>query len=174
MLADALGDKLIEEADRGRARRAARRTTPSAESPSDSSAPSARARSADAFVGSWRGTWRFQQHSQSNDWPDDMPRQVTFTLTIARAGQGYTARGLEFDVEQVSVAGDTITIRGQSPYTLQIRGRGAKDYHGHHPETVRLTLKEGGRVLEGTWRTDSDPKRSDKWWQIGAVRATKL
>ena len=132
--------------------------------------------SQDPFVGTWRMKIQIDDHSGGEEALKDLDeagisRQQSANVTIRRSGDNYLVTGLSFDVKKVSVRGNTITITGRERLTYRVGGLIWNEYSD---ETLQLTLKSGGRVLEGTLRSEYAPDRSGRReWQSGTVTATR-
>ena len=118
------------------------------------------------FVGTWELKVTFFKHSDP-DVPKVGGLSERTRMVINRSGNNYSVTGFLGRVDSVSVSGETITIKGRQT------GWG----NNYDLFTVQLTLKNGGRMLEGQMRWDYiseiRPLGVPAQWSINTVVGTR-
>ena len=99
------------------------------------------------------------------------PTKLRWTFAIRKAGDKYVVDPAPFVVEEVSVSGNTITIKGHGDENMKPSGY----WEQYDREVMTLTLKNNNTVLEGTHRTDFARFHPsfEQEYQTGTVRATR-
>lgn len=102
------------------------------------------------FAGSWKCKARPQSLVDSEGKPVDVDRAMFYisintTAIITKQGSSYRVSGLtDGKMNSIRVEGNTLVMEGISDPLMG---------EGSDRETIRLTLKEEGRVLDGTQQT---------------------